>query len=330
MRIVRTASLRPLKGKRIAILGYGSQGRAQALNMRDVGIEAIIGLPSRGRSRRRAKADGFTVTTPSRAAAQADILFVLAPDHLHEMVYQESIRPHLNDAHVRVLVFAHASSVHFGMVKPPPFVDVVLIAPLGPGKRLRELRAQPDGVPCFLAIHQDSSGCARSIGLALASAIGCLPAGAIETTFAEEAVGDLFGEQAVLCGGLGELLKAGVETLISRGLTPHNAYLECVYQLDLIVDLVKSEGLSGMYRRISPTASYGARKAGPMIVPQASRRAMLQLFKEIESGRFFRSWTKRGGRGLPRHQIDPPVPKEFARAEQEVLKALKPKRQRSK
>jgi ketol-acid reductoisomerase len=260
--------------------------------------------------------------------AQADIIFVLAPDHLHASVFRADIESNLGEH--RMLVFAHASSVHFGMVKPPPFVDVVLVAPLGPGKRLRELHGRADGVPCFFAIHQNPSQRARPLGLAVARAIGCIPAGAIETTFAEEAVGDLFGEQAVLCGGLGELLTAGVETLIARGLTPHNAYLECVYQLDLIVDLIKSEGLAGMYRRISPTASYGARQAGPRVISETSRRAMTKLFKEIESGAFFEAWTRKGQRNPSRDHIDPPVSRSFREAEREVLKALKPKKRKPK
>lgn len=327
MKIIRTASLAPLKGRTIAILGYGSQGRTQALNLRDAGLTATIGLPGRSRSRRTATADGFTVTTPAKAAA-ADVIFFLVPDHLHGTVFDHDIRDHLRAG--QLLVFAHASSVHFDLVTPPPFVDVVLVAPLGPGKPLRELNAQPDGVPCFFAIEQDASGDARKIGLALAHAIGCIPAGAIETTFAEEAVGDLFGEQAVLCGGLGELLRAGVETLIKRGLTPHNAYLECVYQIDLIVDLIKSEGLAGMYRLISPTAAYGAREAGPAVISPGSRKAMERLYDDIESGRFFRNWVKQGKRGFPRKQIEPPVSRAFTNAERTVLKGLKPTKRKTK
>lgn len=327
MKIIRTASLAPLEDRSIAILGYGSQGRAQALNLRGAGLTATIGLPSRSGSRRKAITDGFTVTTPAQAAA-ADVVFFLVPDHLHGTVFDNEIREHLRPR--QMLVFAHASSVHFDLVKPPAFVDVVLIAPLGPGKRLRELNAQPDGVPCFFAIEQDASGHARRIGLALARAIGCLPAGAIETTFAEEAIGDLFGEQAVLCGGLGELLKAGVETLIKRGLTPHNAYLECVYQIDLIVDLIKSEGLAGMYRLISPTAAYGAREAGPVVISPGSRKAMERLYDDVASGRFFRNWVKQGARGFPREQIEPPVSRAYSNAERTVLKGLKPTKRKTK
>jgi ketol-acid reductoisomerase len=221
-----------------------------------------------------------------------------------------------------MLVFAHASSVHFGTVCPPATVDVVLIAPLGPGQRLRELAGQKDGVACFFAIHQDASRSARPLGLALARAIGCIPAGAIDTTFADEAVGDLFGEQAVLCGGLGNLLMAGVETLTRHGLSPENAYLECVYQLGLIVDLIKQHGLAGMYERISPTAAYGARVAGRQIIARESRAAMERLYRDVASGTFFRRWVKQGVRTNTRKAIVPPIPAEFSRAERTVLKSL--------
>jgi ketol-acid reductoisomerase len=214
------------------------------------------------------------------------------------------------------------------MVHPPEFVDVVLVAPLGPGKRLRELSGQKGGVACFFAIHQNPSRRARPIGLALARAIGCLPAGAIETTFAAEAVGDLFGEQAVLCGGLGELLKAGVDTLIAHGHSPHTAYLECVYQLDLIVDLIKSEGLAGMYRRISPTAAAGAASAGPKIITPTTRRAMDRLFRHIDSGRFFREWARSAGTKRGAARRNPPVPAGYRRGERDVLKSLGGKKTR--
>lgn len=316
MRVIRSASLRPLTNRTIAVLGYGSQGRAQALNLHDSGFAPVIGLPLRSRSRRAAARDGLTVTAPGRAVSKADIIFILAPDHVHEALFQREILPRLRPR--QVLVFAHASSIHFRMVHPPDFVDVLLVAPIGPGKRLRELRGQKDGVACFLAIHQNPSRRARPIGMALARAIGCLPAGVIETTFAEEAVGDLFGEQAVLCGGLGELLQAGVETLIAHGHTPHSAYLECVYQLDLIVDLIKSEGLAGMYRRISPTAAAGAAEAGPKIVTPTTRRAMDRLFRHIDSGRFFREWVNSAGKA----RSVPEVSARFRRGEREVLSAL--------
>ena len=327
MHVIRSASLRPLTGKSIAILGYGSQGRAQALNLRDAGFVPVVGLPPRSASRRVAGRDHFQAVAPMRAVASSDVIFVLAPDHLHGVVYETDIRANLRPG--QTLVFAHASSVHFGLVQPPKFVDVLLVAPLGPGKRLRELRGRPDGVPCFWAIHQEVSRQARAVALALARGIGCIPAGAIQTTFADEAIGDLFGEQTVLCGGLGELLQAGVTTLIRRGLKPHAAYLECVYQLDLIVDLIKSEGLAGMYQSISPTASFGAKKAGPMIIGPEARRAMDRLYGEIASGKFFRDWVKHGSVVRSRRRIAPEVPVAFQRGERDVLKSLgsrRPKR----
>ncbi|HEX9751794.1 MAG TPA: ketol-acid reductoisomerase [candidate division Zixibacteria bacterium] len=316
MRVIRTAPLRPLKGKRIAVLGYGAQGRAQALNLRDAGFAPIVGLPPRSGSRRAARRDRLAVVTPRDAVRNTDIIFVLAPDHLHGRLFTYDIRPNLRTG--QMLVFAHASSVHFGMVKPPKGVDVVLIAPLGPGKRLRELRGQRDGVGCFFAVYQNASRRARPIGLALARAVGCISAGAIETTFALEAVGDLFGEQAVLCGGLGALLQAGVETLVRTGHPPHAAYLECVYQIDLIVDLIKRDGLAGMYDAISPTAAYGAAVAGPEIISEGTRRAMRRLLREIESGRFFRQWVEKQSR----RQRRPTVSKQFRRGEKTVLQQL--------
>lgn len=320
MRVFRSAKLRPLAGRTFAVLGYGSQGRAQALNLRDAGFVPAIGLPPKSASRRAARAERFTIITPAEAVAQSDIIFVLAPDHLHGALFTAEIAPQLRPG--VTLVFAHASSVHFGVVRPPKFVDVILVAPLGPGKRLRELRGQSDGVPCFWAISQNPSRSARATALALARAIGCIPAGAIQTTFAAEAVGDLFGEQAVLCGGLGELLKAGVSTLVRHGLSPQAAYLECVYQLDLIVDLIKSEGLTGMYDLISPTAAYGAKLAGPKVIGAESRRAMDRLYDDIASGKFFRDWVRRGSTRKKGSRIAPQVPPAFVRGELETRKLL--------
>jgi ketol-acid reductoisomerase len=255
------------------------------------------------------------VTTPALAVAAADIVFVLAPDHLHGELYKKSVHSHLRPG--MALVFAHASSIHFGLILPPDDVDVILIAPLGPGKRLRELRGRRNGVGCFFSVYQDASGDARGVGLALAKRIGCLPAGAIETTFAAEAVGDLFGEQAVLCGGLSALLQAGVETLVRHGLKPEAAYLECVYQLDLIVDLIKSDGLEGMLRQISPTAAYGALVAGPQVIGAPSRRAMDALYRQIASGTFLRSWVKRSRKASGR--LQPKVSAPFRRGERAIL-----------
>ncbi len=320
MRVIRSATLRPLAGRKIAVLGYGSQGRAQALNLRDAGFVPVIGLPTRSASRRKARADRLTVLTPAEAVAKSDIVFVLAPDHVHGVLFDAEIAPRLYAG--QTLVFAHASSVHFGVLRPPVFVDVILVAPLGPGKRLRELRGRADGVPCFWAVDQNPSRGAQQTALALARAIGCLPAGAIQTTFADEAVGDLFGEQAVLCGGLGELLTAGVGTLVRHGLSPQAAYLECVYQIDLIVDLIKSEGLAGMYDLISPTAAYGAKVAGPKVIGVEARRAMERLYADIASGKFFKDWVKHNSPRKSRARLTPNVPPAFARGERDTRRLL--------
>lgn len=324
MRITRTSTLRPLRGKTIGIIGYGSQGRAQALNLRDAGIIPWIGLPSSSRSRAIARRDGFSVMTVAQLIKTVDILFLLAPDHLHGAIYDREMAPYLRTG--QMLVFAHASSVHFGLVRPPRGIDVVLVAPLGPGKRLRELRGSKEGVACFVAIQQGATKRARPIALALAKGIGCIPAGAIETTFAEEAVGDLFGEQAVLCGGVPALLQAGVETLVRHGADPARAYLECVYQLDLIVDLLKTDGIRGMYAQISPTAAFGARVAGPRIVTPAVRRAMDGIFRDIDSGGFMRQWVKSAQHESRAERVST----SYLKGEREVLSALAASRKRIK
>lgn len=324
MRVIRTSSLRPLRGKTIGIIGYGSQGRAQALNLRDAGIAPIIGLPARSRSRAVARRDGMVVKTVANVTRLCDVLFMLAPDHLHGIIYVQAIEPHLREG--QMLVFAHASSVHFGLVKPIDNVDVILIAPLGPGKRLRELYGMREGVACFFALHQNATKGARAIGLALAKAIGCIPAGAIETTFEEEAVGDLFGEQAVLCGGVPSLLQAGVDTLVRHGASPARAYLECVYQLDLIVDLLKADGIRGMYAQISPTAAYGAMSAGPKIISPDVRKAMDEIHRNIVSGSFMRRWVGSAGKSPTATRIS----KSYLKGESEVLSALSPMRKHSK
>ncbi len=317
MRVIRSASLAPLKSKSICIVGYGSQGRAQALNLRDAGFCPVIGLPRRSKSAGRARREGFAVRATADACRAANVVFVLAPDHLHAEIYTEDIAQNLSPG--TMLVFAHGSSIHFGLITPSPDIDVVLIAPLGPGKRLRELRGQRSGVACFFAMHHKTSNSTRVLALALAKAIGCIPAGAIETTFAAEAVGDLFGEQAVLCGGLSELLQVGVDTLVRHGVSPANAYLECVFQLDLIVDLIKSEGLRGMYSRISSTAAYGAVYAGPKVISASTRKAMESLYVGIESGKFIRRWMRVSHD--PKSRL-PKIARSFERGESEALKAL--------
>ena len=324
MRVIRTSSLRPLRGKTIGIIGYGSQGRAQALNLHDAGFTPTIGLPTNSRSRIVARRDGMRIKTTTDVTRTSDVLFILAPDHQHGSIYAQQIKPHLRKG--QTLVFAHASSVHFGLVKPIRDVDVVLIAPLGPGKRLRELRGMREGVACFFAVHQNATKSARPVGLALAKAIGCIPAGLIETTFAEEAVGDLFGEQAALCGGVPALLQAAVDTLVRHGANPARAYLECVYQLDLIVDLLKIDGVQGMYEQISPTAAFGAKVAGPKIISPAVRGTLDAIYRDIGSGSFMRRWVRSAGRT----SIAPRIPTSYLKGESEVISSLMPKRKRSK
>ncbi len=322
MHVIRSASLAPLRKKRIAVIGYGSQGRAQALNLRDAGFPPVVGLPQKSKSRLAARRDRMGVVSIREAARHSDIVIILAPDHVHGTLFRREITPLLHPG--QMVVFAHASSVHFGLVELPAFVDVALVAPMGPGRRLRELRGQRDGVMCFFAIHQNATGKAHTRGLALAKAIGCLPAGAVETTFANEAIGDLFGEQAVLCGGLAYLLQAGVETLVRNGARPAHAYLECVYQLDFIVDLIKSSGVAGMLRQISPTASYGAHIAGPRVISPSVRKAMESLYHQIASGAFMRRWVNASrGPKIPRT-----LSEVFLGAETEVFGAMRSSRRR--
>ncbi len=287
----KDGNLRHLRGKQIGIIGYGSQGRAQAINLKRSGFPPSIGLPSRSSARLRAKQDGFALTTPRRMTRQSEIIVMLAPDHLHGEIFSNDVSSNLRDG--QMLVLAHGASVHFGAVVPPPFIDVVLIAPLGPGTRLQELYGKKHGVACFFAVHQDATGQAQRIGLALAKAIGCLASGAVQTTFAEEAVGDLFGEQAVLCGGLARLLKMGFDTLVDNGLAPEKAYLECVHQIDLIVDLIKSGGIDGMLARISRTAAWGAIRNGPRAVGEHVRKNFAAVYREVETGAFYAELLER-------------------------------------
>ena len=233
-----------LKSFKIAVIGYGSQGKAQALNLRDSGFMPIIGLPSKSRSRKIAQKDGFTVTTPTKAVKNSDLISILIPDHKHKELFENELVGAIKKG--QIFIFAHSFSVHFKLVKPPENVDFVLVAPHSPGVRLREKYLSGDGVLSFIGRTETSSKNSLNIAAAYAKAIGCANKGAIVATFAEEAIGDIFGEQAVLCGGLSALLKAGFDTLINAGLPPHNAYIECVYQLDLIVDLIKKYGIAGM------------------------------------------------------------------------------------
>lgn len=268
-----------------AVLGYGSQGSAIAQNLRDSGIEVIVGLPTGSKSRRKAKADGFTVTTVTQSIQRSKSAVFAFPDHLHNRTFASDIAPNLTD---HTLIFLHGTSIHFELVKPPKGVDVVMLAPHGPGLAVREkfLSGNSD-MSAFWAIQQDASKKARPRLFSFAKAIGINDKKKmLKTTFAEEAIGDLFGEQAVLCGGLTELIHAGFKTLTDSGIKPDNAYLEVCYQLDLIVNLIKRFGIEGMYKRISVAAKYGSLQTGPKLIDAGVKKRMKQTLKKIESGAF--------------------------------------------
>jgi len=282
----RDANPNALKGKTIAVFGYGSQGHAQAQNLRDSGYNVIIGLdPSRG-SATQAKADGFTVLPPADAAKKADWLQILTPDETQADFFEKDIKPGLTKG--KVLSFSHGFSIHFKAIVPPADIDVVMIAPKGPGHLVRRVYAEGRGVPALIAIHQDASGKAHELALCYAYGIGATRAGVLQTTFKEETESDLFGEQAVLCGGLTALMKKGFETLVEAGYQPEIAYFECIHEMKLIVDLIYDGGLARMRYSISNTAEYGDLTRGPRVVPDETRATMKKILAEIQSGEFAR------------------------------------------
>mgnify|MGYP001767714622 CR=1 FL=1 len=284
----RDARIEELSGKTVAILGYGSQGHAHALNLRDSGVSVVVGLPEGSRSRAKAAASGLPVLTPREASAKADVIMVLAPDTSQARLYREEISPAL--APGKTLMFAHGFNIRFGTIDPPEGVDVSMVAPKGPGHRLREVFTEGQGIPGLVAVHRDASGKAMATALAYAKGIGCTRAGVLETTFAEETETDLFGEQAVLCGGVSALVKAGFETLVKAGYQPEIAYFECLHELKLIVDLMYRGGLSYMRHSISDTAEWGDYTAGPRIVTDETKAAMASLLAEIRDGSFAARW----------------------------------------
>ncbi len=284
-----------LKGKTIAIIGYGSQGHAHALNLRDSGLEVIVGLPASSKSRAKAESAGLKVFSTADAAKAGQVMMVLVPDHVQGDLYQSDIAPHLSAG--KTLMFAHGFNIHFGQIAPPKDVDVSMIAPKAPGHRVRELFTEGVGVPALVAIHQDASGKALENALAYAMGLGCLKAGVIETTFKEETESDLFGEQAVLCGGASELIRAGFETLVEAGYAPEIAYFECLHELKLIVDLIYEGGLSYMRYSVSDTAEYGDYTRGPRIVNAQTRAEMKKILSEIQSGEFARKWIEENKTG---------------------------------
>ncbi len=293
----KDGNIAPLKGKKIAIIGYGSQGHAHALNLRDSGLDVVVGLPEGSKSRAKAAAAGLTVLTPAEAAKTADVIMILVPDHLQADIYEADIAPNLKAG--KTLMFAHGFSIHFKAIVPPADIDVSMIAPKAPGHRVREVFTEGSGVPALVAIHQDASGKALENALAYATGLGCMRAGVIETSFREETESDLFGEQAVLCGGAAELIRAGFQTLVEAGYAPEIAYFECLHELKLIVDLIYEGGLSYMRYSISDTAEYGDYTRGPRIINDATRAEMKKILAEIQSGEFAKQWiaeNKSGGR----------------------------------
>ena len=282
------ANLDELRGKTVAILGYGSQGHAHALNLKDSGVKVVVGLLEGSRSRGKAEADGVTVMTPAQASKLADVIMFCTPDTGQAKLYREDVAPNL--AKGNMVMFCHGFNIHFGTIDVPAGVDVTMVAPKAPGHRVREVFKEGQGTPGLLAVHQNATGGAKELALAYAKGIGCTRAGVIETTFAEETETDLFGEQAVLCGGVSALIKAGFETLTNAGYQPEIAYFECLHELKLIVDLIYQGGLSYMRYSISDTAEWGDYTAGPRIITDATKKEMERLLAEIKDGSFAKRW----------------------------------------
>src|SRR5690349_20591284 len=287
-----------IKSKRVAVIGYGSQGHAHSLNMRDSGVDVKIATYAGSPSAVRAKEDGLPVTTIEQAVQNSDVIMILIPDEKQKSVYKASIEPNLRAG--QTLMFAHGFNIHFGQVVPPAFVDVSMIAPKAPGHRMRELFVEGVGVPGLLAVHQDVSGQAKQNALAYSWATGNLKAGVIETTFKEETESDLFGEQSVLCGGVSALVKTAFETLVEAGYQPEIAYFECLHELKLIVDLFYQGGLGYMRYSVSDTAEYGDYSRGPRVIDPKVRETMKQILSEIQSGQFAKEWIAENENGRPK------------------------------
>lgn len=293
----KDADLKLLKGKKVAIVGYGIQGRGQGLNLRDSGVEVIIAQRKGGPNYEIALRDGFKPVEAEEAAKKADVIQLLAQDHLQGGIYEKSVAPYLKPG--KSLLFSHGFNIHFGYIRPPKNVDVFMVAPKGPGALVRSQFLEGGGVPCLVAVYQNASGKALDLALAHAKAIGGTRAGVIETSFREETETDLFGEQAVLCGGLSELIRAGYETLVDAGYQPEMAYFECLHEVKLIVDAIFVAGISGMHRRVSDTAEYGDYTRGKRVISKTSREEMKKILKEIQSGAFAREWISENQKGRP-------------------------------
>ncbi|OOM79167.1 ketol-acid reductoisomerase [Clostridium sp. BL-8] len=284
----KDTDLNLLKGKKVAVIGYGSQGHAHALNLHESGVDVVVGLYNGSKSWEKAEAAGLKVATVAEAAKAADLVMVLLPDEKQAKIYNEEIAPNLEEGNA--LVFAHGFNIHFGQIKPPAYVDVFMVAPKGPGHLVRRTYTEGAGVPCLIAVHQDASGKAKQYALAYANGIGGARAGVLETTFKDETETDLFGEQAVLCGGVSELIKAGFETLVEAGYAPENAYFECMHEMKLIVDLLYQGGLSMMRYSISDTAEYGDYQIGKRIITDDTKKEMKKVLTEIQDGTFAKNW----------------------------------------
>jgi ketol-acid reductoisomerase len=292
------ADLRMLKGKKIAVVGYGSQGRAQALSLKDSGMDVVVGLRKDGKSWDATKKDGVAVADIPKAVKGADVVMILLPDEVQEGVYKDQIAPNLKEG--AALYFSHGFAITYGTVKPPKNVDVIMVAPKSPGKREREMYLEGFGVPALFAVERDYTGKARDIVLAIAKGIGCTRAGVIETNFHDEVTSDLFGEQAVLCGGVTALILAGFETLVKRGYQPELAYFECLHELKLIVDLIQAGGLGHMWKNVSNTAEFGGLTQRDNIITEDTKKAMNKMLDKILSGEFSKEWMADWKSGLKR------------------------------
>ena len=286
-----------LQGKKVAVIGFGSQGHAHALNLHESGVDVVVGLYEGSKSWDKVKEAGLEVATTAEAAKQADIIMILVPDEKQAKLYREEIAPYLEEGNA--LVFAHGFNIHFGQIVPPANVDVFMVAPKGPGHMVRRTYTEGSGVPCLIAVEQDYSGKAKDLALAYSNGIGGARAGVLETTFKDETETDLFGEQAVLCGGVTALIKAGFETLVEAGYAPENAYFECMHEMKLIVDLMYQGGMSAMRYSISDTAEYGDYVTGSRIVKEETKKEMKQVLTEIQNGTFAKKWLVENQVGRP-------------------------------
>jgi len=293
----KDADLSLIRARKVAVIGYGSQGHAHALNLKESGVDVRVGLPAASASRAKAQKDGLAVTDPAQAVREADVVMVLTPDTGQAKLYRESIEPNLKPG--ATLMFAHGFNIRFGTIVPPPGIDVSMIAPKSPGHRVRELYKEGGGTPALLAVHQDASGQAREVALSYAKGIGVTRAGVVETTFTEETETDLFGEQAVLCGGVSALVKAGFETLVEAGYQPEIAYFECLHELKLIVDLIYRGGLNYMRYSVSDTAEHGDYTGGPRVVTEATRQELRKMLAEVQDGTYAKKWIAEHAAGRP-------------------------------